>query len=168
MNRLIPLILFLSLALASCTAFQRPVTGKSARLAPKPDERTEPTGPVSFIVPRPEIQVIDPHPMAVLETFLGLLTEKQLEAAYGHIAPSSKAKGDPIAYNTPLDYESFVAEAEKVDPQKFAGYRIGASRWQGEHLYRVMVTLDGWDNDEVMIVKQEGRWYVADPIHIIR
>jgi hypothetical protein len=82
------------------------------------------------------------------------------------VAPSSKANGDPIAYHAPLDFESFAKEI--TSPAKFKNYKLGESRWETSSTFRQLINVDGWDNDETMIVCEEGKWYVADPIHIIR
>jgi len=122
-------------------------------------------------------------PLAVLETFLGHLAAGQFDAAYKLVAPSSKENGDPIAYNAALDYASFLKElqppkletwGEDTDQptanirDKFKGYELGKSRWEDEKRFRVWVTFQKWDRDEVLIVHEDGSWYIADPIHIIR
>jgi hypothetical protein len=45
---------------------------------------------------------------------------------------------------------------------------MGGYRWENASRFRIVVVLDGWDTDEVLLVREDGRWYVADPIHIIR
>ena len=115
--------------------------------------------------------------MGVLETFLGALASKDFRTAYELVAPSSKKHGDPIAYNTPLNYKSFLGELSlhvsddtSADGglRKFMGYKLGDHRWESPDRFRVLVTFQGWDRDEVLIVREDGKWYVADPIHIIR
>lgn len=106
------------------------------------------------------------EPVLALEHFLAALSQGQFEEAYSLVAPSSKANGDPIAYRAPLDFESFVMEIKS--PAKFERCRYGESKWQSSDCFRQLVNLDGWDNDETMIVLEGGHWYVADPIHIIR
>jgi hypothetical protein len=128
------------------------------------------------------------EPVAVLETFLGRLAAKDYSGAYSLVAPSSKKNGDPIAYHIPVDFRSFLAELEPfsrplrcgstesqtlVCPnnlyvRKFARYAMGGYRWENASRFRIVVVLDGWDTDEVLLVREDGRWYVADPIHIIR
>jgi hypothetical protein len=127
--------------------------------------------------------------LAVLEDFLGNLSVGDFKAAYEFVAPSSKKNGDPIAYQAPLDYKSFVKELapfvkEKIVMQpdgkqvttielpKFKNYKLGAKRWEGLDRFRVVVTfptVNGiTDIDEVLLICEKGQWYVADPIHIIR
>ncbi len=110
-----------------------------------------------------------PDPISTLRAFLNHLSEAQDENAYGLVAPSSKERGDPIAYHAKLDFQAF--QSELPDPEtrgKFARYEIKNTRSESDVRVRIFVTLDGWDNDETLIVKENGRWYVADPIHIIR
>jgi hypothetical protein len=128
--------------------------------------------------------------LAVLEDFLGNLSVGDFKAAYQFVAPSSIKNGDPIAYKAPLDYESFVKELAPfvkqktvvqpdgtqvtvVELPKFKNYKTGATRWEGPNRFRVWVTFQekgtgSVDNDEVLLVRENGKWYVADPIHIIR
>lgn len=123
-------------------------------------------------------------PLAVLETFLGHLAGGKFDAAYKLVAPSSKKYGDPNVNNAALDYASFLKElhAPKLkgstgDPieqatgdmrGKFKDYELGTWRWDNEKRFRVWVTFDKWDLDEVLIVHEGRSWYIADPIHIIR
>ena len=51
---------------------------------------------------------------------------------------------------------------------KFKDYKLGQSRWESPDCFRIWVTFGGSDNDETQIVRENGKWYVADPIHIIR
>ena len=106
----------------------------------------------------------------VLREFLGALSEAQVERAYTVIAPSSKAIGDPIA-RAKLDYDSFATEVAESSPVKFTSYQLGERReeWAG----RVRIWLHfgragAGDSDETLLLQEGGRWYVADPIHIIR
>jgi hypothetical protein len=131
-----------------------------------------------------EGRVREGQAIAVLESFLGCLADGDFEGAYALVAPSSKEAGDPIAYNAPLDYESFVKEltppsiktiGEGHDEptnadvrQKFVGYELGVSRWETPTRFRIWVTFQKWDKDEVTLVREGDSWYVADPIHIIR
>jgi hypothetical protein len=113
----------------------------------------------------------------VLETFLGHLATADVEKAYSLVAPSSKKRGDPIAYRAPLDYKSFLRELaphmedDTAPPKtlwKFLDYRLGKHRWETPLRFRIMVVFQRWDRDEVLIVREKKRWYVADPIHMIR
>jgi hypothetical protein len=117
------------------------------------------------------------HALGALENFLGVLASKDFKTAYGLVAPSSKKHGDPIAYRAPLGYAAFLKElsphgedgASLPDTlQKFIGYELGARRWESPSRLRVLVTFQGWDRDEVLIVREDSKWYIADPIHIIR
>ncbi len=114
------------------------------------------------------------EPVVVLETFLKNLAEGRIDEAYSLVAPSSREKGDPIAYHAKLDREAFGRELGVapgdiggVPNAKFARYEMGTQRWETMHLLRVWIDFGG-DRDEAMIVHEAGRWYVADPIHIIR
>lgn len=115
------------------------------------------------------------EPIGVVETLLGRLAAGELEAAYGLVAPSSKKKGAPIAYRAKLDYRSFLREVQSQfsdageDPYpKFRQYKLGKHRWQTKTCFRIWIHFQGGDNDEAMVVREQGAWYVADPMHIIR
>ena len=108
-------------------------------------------------------------PITTLRAFLNHLAQGQDQSAYALVAPSSKELGDPIAYRAKLDFKSFRNELADSDNRgKFARYKISEAHWESESQARVFVTLGGWDNDETLIVSENGHWYVADPIHIIR
>lgn len=114
-------------------------------------------------------------PATVLHTFMKRLATGQLEKAYVLVAPSSKKNGDPIANRAPLDFASFRREveamrndiADEIPFPKFSGYRTSTQRRPAPDLVRITIHMGG-DNDETMIVRENGRWYVADPLHIIR
>jgi hypothetical protein len=117
------------------------------------------------------------HALGALESFLGALASKDFKTAYGLVAPRSKKHGDPIAYRAPLGYAAFLKELsphgkDDASPpdtlQKFTGYELGARRWESPIRLRVLVTFQGWDRDDVLIVREDSKWYIADPIHIIR
>jgi len=137
-----------------------------------------PDVPVDLDARNPSQRTVDAgHALGVLETFLGALASKDFKVAYALVAPSSKKRGDPIAYRARLDYKAFLGElSPHVDDdtapsgglRKFMGYELGDRRWESPDRFRVLVTFQGWDNDEVLIVQENGKWYVADPIHIIR
>lgn len=105
--------------------------------------------------------------VATLERFLAALATEDITSAYELVAPSSKEEGDPIAYRARLDAESFRKELFGVRLEKFEKYELGASRWESTDRFRIWARFGG-DNDEAVIVREEGQWYVADPIHIIR
>lgn len=114
------------------------------------------------------------EPQTVLKAFMKRMAHGEFEKAYELVAPSSIKNGDPIAYRTPLDFASFRRELEGVGYSdgeipfpKFANYRVGKQRWETMKIFRIFIHMGG-DNDEVMIVHEQGRWYIADPIHIIR
>ena len=44
---------------------------------------------------------------------------------------------------------------------------MGGRRTEKNGVVRIWVSFGG-DNDETMLVRRNGFWYVADPIHIIR
>jgi hypothetical protein len=113
-------------------------------------------------------------PPAVLKAFMNRMAQGKIEKAYELVAPSSKKNGDPIAYQTPLDLASFRRELEGIGYSdgefpfpKFANYRVGKQRQQTKDIFRIFIHMGG-DNDEAMIVREQGRWYIADPVHIIR
>ena len=76
--------------------------------------------------------------------------------------------GDPIAYSARSDLEGFSAEATTQRPAKFKEYELGQRRSDGEDKVRIFVHFAGGDTDETLLIRVGGRWYVADPIHIIR
>jgi len=143
---------------------------------PGPSEPGEPPPSRDEPSARP-VGLPDDRAMGVLETFLGALAGRDFKTAYGLVAPSSKKHGDPIAYRASLNYKSFLKElAPHVEDgttpsgslRKFTGYALGRRRWESPERFRVFVTFQGGDRDEVLIVRENDRWYVADPIHIIR
>ena len=107
-------------------------------------------------------------PVTVLRDFLHALEANDTRGAYALVAPSTKERGDPIAYRAAADYASFVSEVERQSPGKFGAYELGAVRPGGCGRRRVWVHFSGGDNDEVLMIREGGRWYVGDPIHIIR
>ena len=107
-------------------------------------------------------------PECVLRAFLRALTKEDLKGAHALVAPSTKEEGDPIAYRAKADYDSFAAEAAGQPAEKFGAYRLGKRREEAKGRVRIFVHFDGGDNDETLLVREDGRWYVADPIHIIR
>jgi hypothetical protein len=79
--------------------------------------------------------------------------------------------GDPIAANARADLAALadeIAAALAASPGKFTHWRLGDSRCQDETTFRIWLHFDSGDNDEAIIILEEGRWFVADPIHIIR
>ena len=108
-----------------------------------------------------------PDAECVLRSFLCALTKEDLKEAHALVAPSTKENGDPIAYRAKADYDSFAAEATGR-AEKFGEYRLGMRREEEKGRVRIFVHFEGGDNDETLLVLEDGRWYVADPIHIIR
>ncbi len=111
--------------------------------------------------------------IGVLETFLGALAIGNTKTAFELVAPTSKAIGDPIGHRYPLTEETLAENMRtRVDASqglaKFWLYRFGASRWESPTRFRLWLHFASGDNDETMIVLENGRWYIADPIHIIR
>jgi hypothetical protein len=90
-----------------------------------------------------------------------------VRGAYGIVSPETQEKGDPIV-KVPVRSTDFQAEVAKQPAEKFAAYRFGTSRWESETRFRVWVHFESGDNDEALLVKQGPRWFVADPVHIIR
>lgn len=112
-------------------------------------------------------------PIAALRSFLRFLAAEKVDKAYKLVAPSSRKNGDAVVTGVPLDFASFRREFGKVQSTaRFQEYRLGKRRWENPKRLRVWVTLIGpglsRDNDEAVMVLENGRWYVADPIHIIR
>jgi hypothetical protein len=118
--------------------------------------------------PRLPVGPASPGPENVLKTFLKALADQDVKSAHTHVAPETKEKGDPIAYQAKADFNSFETEAKSQAHQKFAKYKLGEQRTDGNDKYRIWIHFDGGDNDEALLVRVKGRWYVADPIHIIR
>lgn len=110
----------------------------------------------------------DGEPEDVLKRFLFALSEGETQRAYDLVAPTTKESGDPVAYRAKADFRSFAAEAKALSREKFANYELGRRREDGKDRVRIFVHFTGGDNDETMLVREDGRWYVADPIHIIR
>jgi hypothetical protein len=106
------------------------------------------------------------EPIKVLKDFLKALSLSEYESAYTYIAPSSKISGDPVVYNTPLDYNSFVNEI--AGTYKYLDYALGDYRWESDEHFYIWITFGSGDKDEALLVLEDGQWYVADPIHIIR
>jgi hypothetical protein len=106
------------------------------------------------------------EPETVLRAFLTALANNKLREAYDLVDPETKKHGEPIANRTPVDYQTFVTEAGQ-SLGKFSDYRMGDRRTERNGVVRIWVSFGG-DNDETMLVRRNGRWYVADPIHIIR
>jgi hypothetical protein len=104
----------------------------------------------------------------VLKRFLFALAEGETQRAYDLVAPTTKESGDPVAYRAKADFRSFAAEAKAQSREKFENYELGRRREEGKDRVRIFVHFTGGDNDETMLVREDGRWYVADPIHIIR
>jgi hypothetical protein len=107
-------------------------------------------------------------PEEVLRAFLKALADEDTRSAYSHVALDTRKNGDAIAYQAKCDYESFTAEAKKQGHRKFAEYKLGEQRSEGENKVRIWLHFVSGDNDETMLIRVAGRWYVADPIHIIR
>jgi len=103
-----------------------------------------------------------------LRQFLSALSNSEIKRAYGLVAPSTKEDGDPIANRTHVDQESFHAEVRTQPPEKFGAYVFGKRSVENENRVRIFVHFKSGDNDETLIVREGGRWYVADPVHIIR
>ena len=100
--------------------------------------------------------------------FLSYLNHGDNQLAYSLVALSSIKNGDPVAYNANLDWESFKKELASVSRSKFGDYHLGKLRWESLNRLRVFVHFAGGDNDETVLVCENGQWFVADPIHIIR
>ena len=100
--------------------------------------------------------------------FLSYLRHGDDQLAYSIVAPSSTKNGDPIAYNAALDWSSFKKELSSETRGKFGDYHLGELRWESPKRLRVFVHFAGGDNDETVLVCENGQWFVADPIHIIR
>lgn len=111
---------------------------------------------------------VDADAQEALENFLSALAGKDPERAYTHVAPDTKKNGDPIAYRAKADYDSFLAEVKGCPASKFGAFKFGKQRTVSKTEVRIFVHFEGGDNDETLIVKDGDRWYVADPIHIIR
>ena len=107
------------------------------------------------------------EPIHQLIRFLSYLSHSEDRHAYALIAPSSIRTGDPIAYHAALDWASFSKELD-TERQKFAKYHLGNLRWESPDRLRVFVHFEGDDNDEVLLIRENAQWRVADPIHIIR
>ncbi len=107
------------------------------------------------------------EPIHQLVRFLSYVTHGNNRHAFDLIAPETKKNGDPIAYDSPVDWKSFLNELP-VNRKKFGQYHLGKIRWESPHCFRIFVHFSGGDNDEVMMVRKDGKWFVADPIHIIR
>lgn len=105
---------------------------------------------------------------AALRDFLDALAKQETRRAYSLVAPSTREGGDPIAYRAKADYDAFAQEAEGQPAAKFAAYDLGKRRDLGPDCVRLFVHFKGGDNDETLLVRVGGIWYVADPIHIIR
>lgn len=103
----------------------------------------------------------------VLRNFLDALAKGEVDEAYALVAPGTKLEGDPIAYGAKVDRETFSNEFEAQSAGKFGDYKVGKQREEGNRV-RIFIHFKGGDNDETLLVQEEGRWYVADPIHIIR
>lgn len=101
--------------------------------------------------------------------FLSALAAKDPKRAYEHVAPDTKKKGEAnFTPRIPLDYKTFVDEVNGRPAAKFGAFKFGKKRADGKDTWRIWVHFDDGDNDETLIVKVGDRWYVADPIHIIR
>jgi hypothetical protein len=107
-------------------------------------------------------------PVEALRSFLAHLASGNHGGAYAHVAPSTKREGDPICYRVKVDYDNFLKEVSGRPGAKFAAYRFGKVRQEADGRIRVWVHFNCGDNDEALIVREGGWWYVADPIHIIR
>jgi hypothetical protein len=134
------------------------------------------------------------QPLAVLKAFLLLIAEECDEQANALIAPTSKKNGDLFVRGAKLDFESFRSELFKVRElydyrnlpisdselgfegtglvrykhDKFRRFQVIDVVHESRSLVKFTIRLDGWDTDETHIVCEDGQWYVADPIHIIR
>lgn len=107
-------------------------------------------------------------PVEALRSFLAHLASGNYAGAYAHVAPSTKQAGDPICYRVKVNYDNFVRESSGRPGAKFAAYRLGKMRREADGRIRIWVHFNGGDNDEALILREGGWWYVADPIHIIR
>lgn len=111
-----------------------------------------------------------------LRVFLSLLAEGSYSRAYSLIAPRSKRAGDPVAYHAPLSYESFVAELTLYPSthlavrrnRKFREYELALSRWESPTRLLIGLNFYAGDRDEAVMVCERGRWFVVNPLHIIR
>lgn len=119
-------------------------------------------------VPKYRARPAEADAQEVLESFLGALADNDPERAYSHVAPDIKKKGDPTASGTKFDYDSFLAEVQKRPVTKFGAFKFGKRRNVSETEVRIFVHFEDGDNDETLLVKEDGRWFVADPVHIIR
>jgi hypothetical protein len=102
-----------------------------------------------------------------LRGFLSALAKGEIEGAYALVAPTTKEKGDAIA-GVKVDYDSFAKEAKAQPPEKFGTYKLGKRRQEKEDRVRIFLHFKDGDTDETLLVREGKRWYVADPIHIIR
>jgi quercetin dioxygenase-like cupin family protein len=107
-------------------------------------------------------------PREALRQFLSWLSKGETRQAYALVAPSTKEDGDPFVKGKGLDYDSFMAEVSRQPPEKFAAYEFGERRMESKDRVRLFVHFKGGDNDETLLVREGERWYVADPIHIVR
>jgi len=123
---------------------------------------------VALAPERGDDPTVDADAQETLESFLSALAGKDPERAYTHVAPDTKKNGDPIAYRAKADYDSFLAEVKGRPAAKFGAFKLGKQRTVSKTEVRIVVHFEDGDNDETLIVKDGDRWYVADPIHIIR
>ena len=108
-------------------------------------------------------------PDNTLNDFISAVITQDYELAYSLVAPSSKRDGDPIAYNADLDFDSFCMEIDRISAsEKFQVHRIGATRVESSERVRIKVVFQESDRDESLLIREEGRWFLADPIHLIR
>lgn len=109
-------------------------------------------------------------PSQKLQEFLSAMGAKDYEKAYTFVAPSTVENGDAIAPEAPCDKDSFMKELEKAETAKkdFSNYKLGKFRWEDKNRFRIWAEFKGGERDETVLVWEDGNWYVADPIHIIR
>jgi quercetin dioxygenase-like cupin family protein len=108
------------------------------------------------------------EPGEALRQFLSALAKSDLTRAYAMVAPSTKEDGDPISNRAKADYASFQAEAEAQPSGKFGAYELGKRSEEGANRVRIFVHFKSGDNDEALLIREGNRWYVGDPVHIIR
>ena len=118
--------------------------------------------------PDPKLTYDQAIPLTTLTRFLEFLSEEDLSSAYELVDAVTKESGDPVAYKTPVDFDSFVREVKAVGFIKFENYKVESIRWESANRCRILLLLAGWDRDETTLVRHGGHWFVTDPIHIIR
>ena len=83
------------------------------------------------------------------------------------MAPASKRGGDATVSNVRLDYDSFRAEVASRPAAKFASWEMYEPERSAPDRVCIPLSMSG-DNDRALMTREDGYWYVANPIHIIR